>query len=160
MPGNRNTDWQSIPVWRCSEVNCGEQWATWEENSPCPVCEHGPGQRAGFTYGDVARAADKFGFEGDLPVHISEPVPDLVQISTLPQETWIGLPVFHPLSQEGTRANWFFYDVGVIVEVYEDPDFQDNLRCRFVISLGMQSGTLEYSPSNLWVPRALANRLV
>ncbi|MNL01854.1 hypothetical protein D3C87_1223390 [compost metagenome] len=154
-------DWRDIPVWRCPQSDvCGEQWATRNEGTSCPFCHAGIGVLAGFTYGDLVNAADHFGFGADLPVLLPEPVPDLVQLSTLPQDIWIGLPVFHPCSQEGTDANWLLYDVGVVLEVYPDPDFPSEFQCRFVTSAGGRSTTLHYQPSNLWIPRALAERLV
>jgi hypothetical protein len=152
-------DQQNIPIWRCPQNDgCGRQWGSWDEDTTCPFCHCGRGERTGFALGDVARAADEFGFGGDLPVHIAVPVPDLVQLSTLPPDTWIGLPVFHPCGQEGTHANWLLYDVGVVLEVYSDSDFPDELQCRFVTSMG--NYTLHYRPSNLWVPRVLAERIV
>jgi len=154
-------DLRNIPVWRCSQRDvCGEQWATWEEGTTCPYCHVGIGERTGFTYGDVVNATDKFGFGGDIPVHVPQAVPDLVQLSTLPQDTWVGLPVFHPCGQQGTNANWLVYDVGVVLEVYPDPDFADELQCRFITSMGGRNSTLRYHPSNLWVPRVLAERIV
>ena len=155
----KSLDRQSTPIWRCPQDICGEQWATWEEATTCPYCHRGLGQRTGFTYGEVAEAAEKFGFSGDLPVHISEPVPDLVQLTTLTSETWIGLPVFHPCGQEENRANWLLYDVGVVVEVFPHPSVPNELQCRFIVAASPSSFTLEYGPSNLWVPRVLAERL-
>ena len=86
-----------------------------------------------------------------------EPVPDLVSLTTIASDKWIGLPVFHPLSHEGDRPNWLLYDVGVIVEVNPDPDFEGEVQCRFV--LGDGTATLHYRPAYLWVPRVLADRL-
>lgn len=160
MTMNRKSDWQSIPVWRCPQTDiCGEQWVTWNEGTTCPFCHSGLGERTGFTYGDLARAADEFGFCGDLPVLVPVPVPDLVLLSTLPQHKWIGLPVFHPCGQDGANANWLLYDVGVVLDVYPDPDFPSDLQCQFVTSQIGRSATLHYRPSNLWVPRILAERL-
>ena len=85
------------------------------------------------------------------------PVPDLVQLSTLPPAAWVGLPVFHPC--RGTRANWLRYDVGVILAVNSDPDFPTELQCRFVQSLDGHAHTLHYHPDNLWVLRVLAERI-
>ena len=154
-----NDDWRDLLVWRCSEEDCGKQWGTWLAASPCPFCHCGSGRSTGFTCGELAAAAEKFGFDGDLPVHIPVPVPEVVQVSTLPRETWVGLPVFHPFSQEGGTPNWLVYDVGVIVDVFADPDLEDEFRCRFVYSVGTQNGTFLYAPSNLWVPKVLAKRL-
>jgi len=148
------------PVWRCQDVECGQQWVTWEAVARCPFCSGIPVERTGFTYGDVAEAAEKFGFRGDLPVHVPVPVPDLVQLSTLPQDTWIGLPVFHPMEQQGILANWLLYDTGIVLEVYPDPDFPGELQCRFVVSLGGHATTLHYQPDNLWVPSTLAKRIL
>ena len=156
---NSSVDRQSTPIWRCPEHICGEQWATWEGGTTCPYCHLGLGRRTGFTYGDVAEAAEKFGFSEGLPVHISEPVPDLAQLTTLPQETWIGLPVFHPCGQEENRANWLLYDVGVVVEVFPHPNDASEFQCRFIVAAGFSSFTLQYGSSNLWVPRILAERL-
>ena len=157
---NRNADWQNIPVWRCPRVgDCGVQWATWDEGTTCPICHLGRGEPTGFTCGEVAKVAEDFGFAEALPVLMPELVPELVQLSTLPANLWIGLPVFHPSSQEGNLPTWLVYDVGVILEVCPDPDFEGELQCRFVTSMGGRSATLRYSPSNLWVPRVLAERL-
>jgi hypothetical protein len=155
---NRKTHWKTIPVWRCPHATCGIQWATWEDGTTCPSCHIGLGESTGFTCGDVDDAAEKFGFTEDFPVLRSEPVPELVQLSTLPISLWIGLPVFHPCRQQGNEPSWLTYDVGVILEVYPDPDFEDEFLCRFVMSMGQHSATLHYSPSNLWVPRSLAER--
>jgi hypothetical protein len=157
---SRRSDWRSLPVWRCSELDvCGAQWATSEEGTTCPFCHCRTGQSTGFTCGELQEAAERYGFGGDLPVHIPEPVPDLVQLVTLPRRAWIGLPVFHPCAQDGTNANWLSYDVGVVLEVCPDPDSPRELQCRFVTSVLGRSATLHYGPDNLWVPRVLAERL-
>ena len=93
----------------------------------------------------------------EVPVHTTEPIPEVVQLSTLPREFWEGMPVFHPLSQDGDKASWHAYDVGVVVEVRPDADFP-GFRCRFLHSIGGESGTLIYGPNNLWVPKVLADR--
>ena len=152
-------DWRDLPVWKCPQRNiCGEQWATRMEGTICPFCHGGPGEATGFTCGEIAAAADRFGFHDKLPVHIPVPVPDLVQLSTLPRDVWEGLPVFHPCSQENTTCNWLHYDVGVILDVRPDPDLPGQLQCRFVTSAG--GSPLRYGPTNLWVPRVLAERLL
>ena len=149
-------DWRDLPVWRCSETEvCGEQWASARQGETCPFCHLGAGQPTGFTCGEAAEAADKFGF-GDFPVHIPQPLPELVQLSSLPSDAWIGMPVFHPSSQQGTTANWLAYDVGVVIAIESDPDLPGESRCRFLIS---SETSLIYSPDNLWVPKALAVRL-
>ena len=155
----RDQQWREMPVWKCSESDvCGEQWAWWDNQSLCPFCHLGRGEQTGFRCGEVADAAERFGFD-DFPVHIPEPVPEVVPLSTLPQETWVGLPVFHPCGQDGTVANWLLYDVGIVVKVLPDADLPGEFRCRFVHSIGQANGTLQYGPDNLWVPKALAQRL-
>jgi len=147
-------------VWRCTAVDgCGAQWATWDEGTTCPFCHLGIGEWTGFTLGDVVEAADAYGFVGDLPVHVSEPVPELVPLTTLGRDLWVGLPVFHPCAQSGLDANWLRYDVGVVLEVEEDGDVPGELRCRFVAATGGPSVSLRYAPGNLWVPKVLAERL-
>ena len=158
----QNTEWRAVPVWKCSEQRCGEQWAA-KERFSCPFCHCGIGQQTGFTCGEVADIAEKFGFKEEFPIHIPGAIPDVVQLSILPPTTWVGLPVFHPCSQEetqeGTLCNWLLYDVGVVINIFPDPDFPDEFLCQFVYSVGSINGTLQYQPSNLWVPRALAERL-
>jgi hypothetical protein len=105
---------------------------------------------------------------------------DLVQLSSLPEETWLGRAVFHPLEQRGDDdgnvvAIWtltdedreiaaFFgdpvsedawdteYDVGVVKEWEPDPDFADLgvVRVTFVMCAGH---VLRYASTNLWTPR-------
>jgi hypothetical protein len=104
-------------------------------------------------------ATERFGFD-DFPVHMPEPVLEVVQLSTLPRELWVGLPVLHPCGQSGATPNWLVYDVGIVVEVFEDSDLPGEFRCRFVHSMGQANGTLQYSPDNLWVPKTLADRLL
>ena len=152
---------QSIPIWRCPRQDlCGAMWATRDEGTTCPFCHGGSGQPAGFTWGELARAAEEFNFNGELPVLLPVPVPELVQLSTLSVDIWEGLPVFHPCGQDEFHTNWLLYDVGVVLEVYPDPDISDELKCRFVASMGGDSVTFHYHPANLWVPRALAVRLL
>jgi hypothetical protein len=156
----KSTQWRGMPVWKCSERDvCGEQWAWWDSNTSCPFCHSGHGEPTGFTCGEMLDAAERFGFD-DFPVHIPEPVPEVVQLSSLPQNRWVGLPVFHPCGQEGPVANWLLYDVGVVVEVCPDSDFPGDLRCRFVHSMGDAKGILQYGPDNLWVPKVLADLLL
>ena len=153
---------EELPVWRCQEECCGEQWATWEEDAICPFCHIKPGIKTGFTCRDLIEAEEKFGFQEKLPVHIPIPVPELIQLSMIPSEMWVGLPVYHPCSQDVTGCNWLLYDVGVVVEVLADsnPNSADKFQCRFVTSDGSFPGMLEYKPSNLWVPKSIAERLV
>lgn len=92
---------------------------------------------------------------------------ELVQLSTLPQERWRGLPVFCPACQVGDTPYWTTqddpfrdpededgarYDVGVVLDWEPDPDFADLgvIRVRF---LGDCGSTLRYSSTNLWVPK-------
>lgn len=159
---NSETDPSMLPVWRCSHSDiCGEQWAALEPGETCPFCHLGPVQSAGFTYGEAVAAAEHFGFDREVPVHLVYPVPTLVQLTSLPVETWMGLPVFHPMAQEGINADWRTYDIGVIVEVSKDIDYgEGEYCCRFLYSIGGSSGTLIYSAWNLWVPEQLANSLL
>jgi hypothetical protein len=156
---DRGTEWRAIPVWRCPEIGCGEQWASSDNESSCPFCHCGQGERAGFNCGEVADAAERFSFS-DFPVHIPEPVPEVVPLSTLPKDIWVGLPVFHPCGQDGSVPNWLLYDVGIVVEVCADMDIPGEFRCSFVHSIGSTNGTLRYRPDNLWVPKTLAERLL
>jgi hypothetical protein len=90
---------------------------------------------------------------------------ELVQLSTLPQERWKGLPVFHPFEQRGDEAKWVeevdheneleeetLYDVGVVLRWEPDPDFADlgGIRVHFLGSFG---SLLHYDATNLWVPK-------
>ena len=152
------SDWRELPVWKCPDDACGKQWASADRTSSCPFCHSGLGDLAGFTCGEAADAAERFGF-GELAIHIAEPVPDLVQLSTLPRVLWVGLPVFHPCAQDGLIPNWLRYDVGVVVDVSEDRDFAGEFTCRLAHSNDGNGGTLRYPPHNLWVPTALAQRL-
>ena len=102
-----------------------------------------------------------------MALHDGAPPFHLVQLSTLPQEQWRGLPVFHPGCQMGDTPYWTgasdpdgdrdedeqgpLYDVGVVLDWEPDPDFADLgvIRVRFLGSFG---STLRYASSNLWVP--------
>ena len=86
---------------------------------------------------------------------------ELRQLSDLPRDVWVGLPVYHPQSQYGTECNWATYDIGVVVKVEPDPDFADDgvWRVTFHGSCGPRSWTLYYGADNLWVPRQLADRI-
>jgi hypothetical protein len=145
---------RALPVWRCSRC-CDVQWVSESEETSCPHCLMA-GETAGYTYGEVVDACARFGCQ--VPIHRAQPVPEVIQLSTLPRELWEGMPVFHPLSQDGDRASWLSYDVGIVVEVQPDPDVE-GFRCRFVWAIGEKSGSLRYSADNLWVPKVLADRL-
>ena len=148
--------WRDLAVWRCTGSDgCGEQWSSWNDESSCPFCGD-RGERADFTYGEISDACERYGCE--VPVHLAEPIPAVVRLSTLPRELWEGMPVLHPLSQEGDRANWSAYDVGVVIEIVSDEDFPGGWRCRFLCGVGSNSGTLLDGPDNLWVPRILVHR--
>lgn len=151
-------NWRELPVWRCG--NCeSDGWATDEPSPTCPECGH-PAERAGFTWGEAKEAEERFLCA--IPVTYSIPVPELVQLSTLPRTRWEGLPVFHPTSQQegegGVICDWRIYDVGVVVSVGRDPDFGD-WRCVFQGACGDQGWVLRYSATNLWVPKVLARQL-
>ena len=143
-------------VWQCAPNElCTRRWVSDPENPRCPSC-HLPGEAASLTYGEALDAMERFGC--DMDIHVAVPVPEVVPLSTLRRELWVGLGVFHPMSQEGDRADWLAYDVGIIVDMFPDPDFP-GWQCRFIHALGGSSGTLKYRPDNLWVPRTLAERL-
>lgn len=91
-----------------------------------------------------------------LPQSVSQ----VVQLSTLPRELWVGLPVFHPQEQQGSLADWESFDVGVVIDVEPDADFPDEYRCQFVAGFIGETSTLRYAPWNLWVPADLAARIV
>lgn len=173
---SRPETWQSLPVWVCENRDCEGFWATLDHTDPSspPLCpEHDCHERgasdhavyAGFTWGEAAKAQNKFSC--DIPVYYATPVPELVQLSTLPRELWLGLPVFHPFSQAETPegdpvCSWHTYDVGVVVAVEPDPDwFEEHgeWRVHFQGAVGDGGWTLHYGPSNLWVPKVLAQRL-
>lgn len=151
-----------LPVWRCSQVNiCGKQWADSEPRETCPFCHLGPIEPTGFTYGEAKAAWEHFDFEKELPIHLPIPVPQLVNLTILPVGTWVGLPVFHPMAQDGFIADWRVYDIGVIVEVLiNQEDAQGEYRCRFLYSIGDFTGTFIYSAQNLWVPERLAKTVL
>jgi len=101
---------------------------------------------------------------------INRPPFELVQLSTIPQNKWLGLPVFHPYCQIGKTPYWnrknnsyenekhkhynegSLYDVGVVFSWYPDPEFADLgvIRVRFI---GDNGSTLCYSSDNLWTPK-------
>lgn len=142
-----------VPVWICCDTDCQEQWASRTAVSECPFCGLGRGRAAGFTLQEVHAAAEKYGFLGDLPPQLEGPTFELVNLSSIPRSRWVGLPVFHPL------INWLRYDVGVVVEVFPDPDIQGEYRCRFVGSNLQGASTLHYAAAHLWVPAPLARHL-
>ncbi len=110
---------------------------------------------------------------------INDPPFELVQLSTLPETSWKGRAVFHPLEQRGTTAMWTItqqdveddlevskelnidpspmiagdasYDVGVVLDWEPDPHFADLgvIRVHFIMSNGCG---LRYSSDNLWTP--------
>jgi hypothetical protein len=142
-----------VPVWVCSDSDCQEQWASRTEVFECPFCGLGRGRAAGFTLQEVHAVAERYGFLGDLPPHLAGPTLELVNLSSIPRSGWVGLPVFHPL------INWLRYDVGVVVEVFADPDIEGEYRCRFVCSNPQGTSTLQYAAAHLWVPAPLARHL-
>lgn len=93
---------------------------------------------------------------------------ELVQLTTIPQDQWRGLPVFIPQCQVGDTPYWTgaddpfgdrdedeqgaLYDVGVVLDWEPDPDFADLgvIRVRFLGSFG---SILRYSAQTLWVPK-------
>lgn len=171
---SRPDNWKDLPVWECDNDMCEGYWVDRERLDPAdpPLCpEHDchklgaddHAKYAGFTWGEAMDAENKF--LCDIPIHHSLPVPEVVQLSTLPQELWMGLPVFHPFGQKGREGEieceWFSYDVGVVVEVVPDPHFAQygEWRVHFQGACGSGGWTLGYSPTNLWVPKVLADRL-
>ncbi len=84
----------------------------------------------------------------------------LVQLSTIPQERWRGLPVFHPMEQSARGVEWLSddlqdrgapaYDVGVVLDWEPDEHWPEIIRVRFLMSMG---GILRYGSYNLWVPK-------
>lgn len=146
-------------MWRCRSDICLEQWASEGGDSTCPFCHLAEIERTEFTCGQVADAQEKFGFRGALPVHLPQPVPDVVQLSTLPRDLWVGLPVFHPIGQEGNLPDWRCFDVGVVMRVHPHPDLSGEFKCEFVAGFLGGVSTLRYSPWNLWVPTVLAARI-
>lgn len=110
-----------------------------------------------------------------MPKFSGKPPFDLVQLSTLPVDTWLGRAVFHPMEQRGDEAIWLIsdedredarkvgspipddedtcYDVGVVKEWWEDEHFADipgSTRVQFVTACG---SSLHYASTNLWTPR-------
>ena len=99
-----------------------------------------------------------------MGVRTGAPPFDLVQLSTLPEDQWRGLPVFHPCGQQGDEPQWLAdeftgppvgdpcYDVGVVTSWEPDPDFADlgGIRVHFLGSFG---SVLHYDATNLWVPK-------
>lgn len=145
-----------LPVWRCIESYCQEQWATNQADAVCPFCHESVGIKTGFTYGEACEAAEKYGFE-EILIHVPNLVPELVQLTEISKDLWIGLPVYHPLSQSGVECNWLTHDLGILTEFYHDPDIKGVIRCRFVTS---HIHSLEYMATNLWVPKSLVDRLL
>jgi hypothetical protein len=162
-------DPKDLKVWRCTDTPlCDELWAQVDEPEKCPVCDE-PVQDEGYTLQEALDAENKFLV--DVEVYVPVPIPhSLVQLSRLPSNTWVGLPVYHPISQMGGVGNWHRYDVGIVSEVILDPAFPDEHsdgdywenhgRCRFITGTGGGGNvTFHYAPDNLWVPRPLAERL-
>ena len=99
---------------------------------------------------------------------------DLVQLSTIPESKWRGLPVFHPMEQRGDVPIWEItdedradaiavgdpipddekvaYDVGVVLDWEHAEHDPGSPRVRFLMSMG---STLRYGSYNLWVPREM-----
>ena len=82
----------------------------------------------------------------ELPSPIPGAVSQVVQLSTLPRELWVGLPVFHPHAQQGSLPDWESFDTGVIIEVKPDPDFPGTDRCQFVAGFCGGTSSLGYGP--------------
>jgi hypothetical protein len=88
-------------------------------------------------------------------------------LSTIPEERWRGLPVFHPCGQVGDEPQWLAdeytgppigdpaYDVGVVDRWEPDPDFAD-LGIIRVWFIGDHGSVLHYASCNLWVPKRFA----
>ena len=150
--------WRQLPVWRCLSESCGERWGSDGQDSTCPFCHLTAIERTDFTYGQLADAQDRFGFS-DIPVHLPSSVPEVVQLSTLAPDLWIGLPVFHPAAQSGASPDWRTFDVGVVVAFEPDPNLPQEYRCEFIAGFLGGTSTLKYSPQNLWVPAVLATRI-
>ncbi len=103
---------------------------------------------------------------------------ELVQLSTLPEKFWLGLPVFHPCEQIGNEPKWtdpdidlypedfideqgipidpVAYDVGSVIGWGPDEHFPEVTRVHFLTGHGY---SLRYGSWNLWVPKALADNL-
>lgn len=153
-------------VWACSEDGCDEVWAQKAHPQYCPECSfilyHSAIDRGKTptvakpkfvsSLEELRSFEEKYSL--DVPVHVPEPIPlDLVQLSTLSRETWVGRPVFHPIAQMGQRANWHRYEIGVVIAIEQDPDFPEEERCRFITgTFHSQSTALAYRPDNLWTP--------
>lgn len=148
---------KDAPVWHCTFKECDAEWAEFEQRERCPECSSDV-KPAGFTLGEAIELLDKVASirgteKWRAHIHVPRPPPfELVQLSQFPQDQWVGLPVFHPMSQTGSTPDWYMYDVGVVCEFYPDPHFDDITRVRFVCDNGT---TLHYSSDNLWVPATL-----
>lgn len=167
-------DESDFGVWHCEETEweC-ETWAAPLSDPPrvCPSCTGPEGEHIGMRPGAPIRyiarldhvrlGEEELGIEPcDSPVRIPRPPPfELVRLTTLPQEMWLGLPVFYPMAQLGGDreppvCNWYHYDVGVVAEILPGPP----LEVRFIVD---DTGHgLHYAPHWLWVPKALAERLL
>ena len=146
-----------LPVLRCPDLCCDKQVVTNLLSPTCPFCHETELVDTGFKYGEARAAADKYGFEEDIPIHVPTPVPELIQLCDIPENLWIGLPVYRPFSQEDSVCNWLAYDVGILSYFYFDPKTNPSRQCRFVTC---DTGSLEYSDWNLWVPKSLAENLL
>jgi hypothetical protein len=77
---------------------------------------------------------------------MNKPPDGLVQLDSLPRETWVGRSIFHPMSQMGGVPHWreadvpepmrdpddespevYMYDVGVVTEFMSDQEFYGEL---------------------------------
>ncbi|VAX03051.1 hypothetical protein MNBD_GAMMA19-890 [hydrothermal vent metagenome] len=143
----------NTPLWLCPDKTCNSKWLTDEEGLTCPYCHLATGIKSNKKYSDVQNEIKK---DDKNEYLIPYPVPELVPLTSLPMELWIGLPVYHPCGQEGNVCNWLLYDIGILVEILPDKNFEDEIECMFIV--GSQS-SLIYSASNLWVSKKLVGHL-
>jgi|GEM_PF-6355176 len=163
-----------LGVWHCEETEwkC-ETWAAPLDDPPqdCPSCTGPVGRAVGMQSGapirylgtltEIRATEAAQGIElYDSPVRIPKPPPfDLVPLTNVPRDMWLGLPVFKPTWQAGIGADavcsWYGWDVGVIAEIYPDPNFEGETQVHFIDAYQ----GLHYDPRWLWVPKGLADRL-
>lgn len=104
---------------------------------------------------------------------LPKPPEGLVQLSTLPRESWKGREVYHPMCQLGDEPFWrevdypeivrseddtseeWRYDRGIVQsfirgdELFKNPAWSDHWRVFFLTD----ETTFEYDSTNLWTPK-------
>lgn len=87
----------------------------------------------------------------DLPIDIIPDFSKLVPLNEVQAPFWKGALVYHPMSQSADGTTWTYYDVGIVLEVFEDPDFPDlDEPFRTRVRMLTEHGKLHYGAWNVW----------